>query len=151
MRARFAASDDPATIDDIVWLAGWSQDSTTDWESVIKMAEKNVARRPDDWSYRESLGAVLFRGGRYQEAVNVLRNLVAQRKEADITPWTGTFLAMALFNTARKEDAIREHGKARDIMQKHLATRADDNSSIDWTGRLQYRLLLDDLKNMNIQ
>jgi Flp pilus assembly protein TadD len=141
MQSKFGDSNDPSTIDDVVWLSGWSQSATDAWGRAVALARKNVARKPDNWSYYESLGAVLFRSGQYDEALRTLRQIGKLRKDAKPTVWTRMFIAMSLYKQGRATEARREFQEGQSDIQKALAPSPDAPSGLDWRTRLQYRLL----------
>lgn len=60
------------TLDSAVWTCVLAPGSVDDYGKVIALATKAVEIQPDSDLFRNSLGAILYRGGRYQEAASEL-------------------------------------------------------------------------------
>jgi tetratricopeptide repeat protein/WD40 domain-containing protein len=88
-------------------------------DEALPLAEQAVARRPDDGNYRNTLGVVYYRLGRYEQAVDTLaRN--RRQSRGRLAACDGFFLAMShqrLGQTEQARDsyfqAVREQAEAK--------------------------------------
>src|SRR5262249_17910988 len=106
------------------------------------LAEKAVAGQPRDPSYLNTLGAALYRAGRYEEAVRKLDEAVqAYGQEGQPVDWL--FLAMAHHRQGR---CARARGKLGEVPpragQNTTPDRSRDATSVlQWTRRVELELI----------
>jgi tetratricopeptide (TPR) repeat protein len=107
--------------------------STDEAQTIIKLAKRAVADDTTNWMYRETLGAALYRAGRYSDAVDEL-NAARQMAPGNWGHyWTQYFLAMA-------HHQLGQTDVAKDWLAR--ATRNHTNlDKYDWEGRLDLRIL----------
>jgi WD40 repeat protein len=141
MVARFADPREPRDADLTLWTCILAPGAVEDWAPTLRTAETLLSGAPDDASRSQSMGALLLRAGRSEEAVKLLRRSRETQGGTD-DPQTHLFLVLAYARLGRLSDA-RGHLKqgtalAAPALQEQPAGRA----SLDWEARAELRLLL---------
>jgi tetratricopeptide (TPR) repeat protein len=129
-------------------------------DRVVNLARRAVEKKPGNWSYRETLGAILFRAGNHADAVVELEKALdlhakanpSKQPAADDTAnnplspkvpggtvWTNSFLAIAHQALGHTDEATR-HRTAADRL-------ANSSPSSEWQERLRRELLQQQLKD----
>jgi tetratricopeptide (TPR) repeat protein len=116
--------DDVGAANDLGYL--WA-DQGVHLERALKIIRRAVAAEPDNAAYRDSLGWVYYRLGRYAEAVAELEKAVAQEPAAEVLDHLGDARLKA-GQTAKADDAWRraaaafrkdkEEEKAKEVEKK---------------------------------
>jgi WD40 repeat protein/tetratricopeptide (TPR) repeat protein len=120
-------------VNTVVWLCALAPDAVSDWTAVLRRAEQMVADVPNDANLKDTLGALLFRAGKYAEAVRVLEATVRADKEDAMTT-TPLFLAMAYQRLNRPEDARGWLDEARRRWEERPAReKADWYTAAEWS------------------
>ena len=96
--------------------------------SAIALAEKAVNAQPDSDQFLNTLGAVLYRAGRHEDAIERLAELDRRRETADGTAesspaYTWYFLAMAHKKAGNDEQAQEYLKKATKRTDEVLADK----------------------------
>jgi tetratricopeptide (TPR) repeat protein len=116
MAKRFPEPKDAATAHDLArtrLLVGDGLDAAQQ-AALVKLAKFAVDRKPDNWSYRETYGAALYRAGDFAQAIDELQIAVKRYTEFQITlnrfggqgtVWQQTFLAMAYHRLGKEKEA----------------------------------------------
>jgi tetratricopeptide (TPR) repeat protein len=113
MLQRFGQTDNPHDAAHVAECCVLAPDATADWPSVIALAEKSTSSDPNRWGYGCVLGAVLYRAGRFEDAVQRLTQADQLAKDDFLTaaePWF--FLAMAHHGLGHSEEAKQWLDKA---------------------------------------
>ena len=131
MRERFGANATPQTCDTIAFYG--ASVPGVDAAALVRLAEKAAAAAPDSPAYLETLGAALYRAGRFREAVDRLELCTRLDKDGG-TAWTHLFLAMAHDRVGHAAPAA-DH---RDAADKALKSQAGKSA---WPNRLRQELL----------
>src|SRR5262249_4693268 len=103
---RFGKTTDPAQANIVAWSCVLVPDAVADREAPIRLAEAALAR----WSEGEksdvlnTLGAALYRAGRFEEAIHRLNESSKTRSDNGI-PKGFAFLAMAHHHLGHQHDA----------------------------------------------
>jgi serine/threonine protein kinase/WD40 repeat protein len=95
----------PRVAGDIARACALGSGAVEDYARVVHLAELAVASRPTSRRLN-TLGAILYRAGRFEEAVRQLNRSV-ELHDADDTPFGALFLAMAHHRLGHAEDARR--------------------------------------------
>jgi Flp pilus assembly protein TadD len=91
---RFGQTLDPDRANDVAWICVLARDAVKDPGRAVALAERAVASEPRNSHYLNTLGATLYRAGRFGEAVRRLSEAVeAQGREGIVWDWL--FLAMS--------------------------------------------------------
>jgi serine/threonine protein kinase/tetratricopeptide (TPR) repeat protein len=118
---------DMGTANNAVWLFCLGPRAVTEYTSVVKLGERAVleSRSPAERSNPlNTLGTVLFRAGRNEEAIDRFNERIAIDKSS-IGPWDWAFLAMAHHQLGHSAEANRWLGKFRAAKIPDLATAND--------------------------
>ncbi|MEH0155744.1 tetratricopeptide repeat protein [Limibacter armeniacum] len=84
-------------------------------EKAQEMASKLIEMHPDDATYLDTYGWVLYVKGDYGEAEKILKKAVAQSNDATVIEHYGD----VLFRLGRKEEAIQQWQKAKGAEGEH--------------------------------
>ena len=112
----------------------------------MQLAEEALTSKPKGWEYLSTFGGVLYRAGRYQEAVQRLEEAVkAYGQDGD--PWTQFFLAMAHHRLGHAKEVKQWLDRALPAVEKTLTNGLEgvpgQNSSLplDSMQRLELQFL----------
>jgi len=79
---------------EVAWVCSIGPGAVTDWARPVQVAEKSVAISPKNSAYLTALGAVLYRAGRYEEALGRLDEAMKENTYGgSLSCWL--FLALA--------------------------------------------------------
>jgi WD40 repeat protein/serine/threonine protein kinase/tetratricopeptide (TPR) repeat protein len=91
---RLQTSSDVATWNTVVWRCCLGPDAVADPAQALRLIEKAVAQSPNNYFYLNTLGAYLYRAGRYEDAVRRLNEAMKGRPGGG-SAFDWVFLAMA--------------------------------------------------------
>lgn len=143
MLKRFGKSEESREANFVAWTCVLAPDAVEDYEPVVALSEKAVHAKPENDQYLNTLGAILYRAGRYDEAIERLTELDRRRETADgavqsSPAYTWYFLAMA-HQKAGNEDQAREYlNKANQSTDKTLD---DEENPPAWNRRATLEIL----------
>jgi tetratricopeptide (TPR) repeat protein len=107
MLARFGTATDPRLCNSVAWSCVLAADAVADVEVPVRLAKLAVNGAPDDEQpmYLNTLGAALYRAGRFEDAI---RQLVEgmQRRNGVSYPQDWVFLALAHHRLGHREQAL---------------------------------------------
>ena len=145
MRQHFRTSAHADSVHWTVWTCIQLPDGVDDWTKLVEWAEKALAADPDNKTRLTTLGAVLYRAGRFDEAVRRLTEAEAAFKKAKASPstitYTWLFLAMAEERRGHTEQAREWLARAVREIEQPPAERANDPGVNPWNRQLSIRLL----------
>jgi WD40 repeat protein/Flp pilus assembly protein TadD len=133
----FTGTNDPATANMVARTCAFFPGAVADYGPVLKLSEAAVARYPGSGYYLGVLGGVLYRAGKYQDAVRRLLESGRTRDGSTATEWL--FLAMAYHRLKRPEEARSWLGKATQWLAKQRLAEGD--AALPWTQKLEWELL----------
>jgi Tfp pilus assembly protein PilF len=114
MLQRFGKTDDADKADTLAWTCIWAPNAVADAAQPVHLAEKAVAKDPKSFSYCLTLGAALYRAGRFEDAIKRLTEASALKPDPEDTrAYHWFFLAMA-------HDRLRHADEARNWLEKAL-------------------------------
>jgi WD40 repeat protein/tRNA A-37 threonylcarbamoyl transferase component Bud32 len=93
------------------WKGVLVSDAVVDPERLVQLAQIAVASDPRSWAYLNTLGAALYRAGRFQEAVKKLSDAMEVRNKEG-NAWDWLFLAMAHHRLGHAREAREWLNKA---------------------------------------
>jgi tetratricopeptide (TPR) repeat protein len=96
----------PLAAHEIAWACALGARAVADYDRVVKLAELAAASDPGS-SRLNTLGAVLYRAGRVEEAVHQLMRAAELRGAGEDSPYDALFLAMAHHQLGHTHDARR--------------------------------------------
>jgi WD40 repeat protein/tetratricopeptide (TPR) repeat protein/tRNA A-37 threonylcarbamoyl transferase component Bud32 len=105
--ARFGAATDPELCNSVAWSCALAADAVADPEVPVRLAELAVKGAPEDMKplILNTLGAALYRAGRFDEAIRRLEEGIRRRGGAS-EPQDWAFLALAHHRLGRREQAL---------------------------------------------
>lgn len=143
MVRKFGKSDDPMTANFVAWTCALAPDAVDDYAPVLACIAKAVEARPKSDQFLNTLGAVLYRAGRHEEAVKRLSELDRRWERPDLArpsppAYTWYFLAMAHRKAGNQEQARAYLNKANQSTDQELA---DPKNPPPWNRRATLELL----------
>ncbi len=141
MLDRFGQSDKPEIGYWVAWTAVLAPAAVADMTVPITLAETALARDPQNSSFANTVGATLFRAGRFDEAVQRLSAVSTAWEEAVTKPtmyspaYPWFFLAMAQHRLGHAEEGRQWFDRA--VQQMDEETR---NESVAWNRRATLQL-----------
>jgi Flp pilus assembly protein TadD len=129
---RWGSAKDPQILNTVAWTCALAPKAVADLGPVVRLAEKAVEGLPNDRHFLNTLGAILYRAGRCEEAVQRLKQAVARSptKKGGAEDWL--FLAMAHQKLGHTEEAKSSLAKAGELMKP---------KGIPWNQRLELQIL----------
>jgi hypothetical protein len=123
---RFGNATDPAQAHSVAWFCLLVPDAVVDREAPVRLAEAALARcqQGERSEVLITLGAALYRAGRFEEAIRRL-NEGYQIRGGGRLPRGFAFLALAHHRLGRRDEAKR-------WLDKLIASRATETSSSAW-------------------
>jgi tetratricopeptide (TPR) repeat protein len=105
---RFGNTTDPTTANNLAWSCALAPGSVSVHEALVRLAELAMQRFPAEQKQYvlNTLGAVLYRAGRFEDAIHRLDQGIQLRKGESL-PQDWVFLAMAHARLARRDEARR--------------------------------------------
>jgi tetratricopeptide (TPR) repeat protein len=144
MLRRFETSPDLNAAFWTAWTCVLGPDAVTDWQSVVRLAEKCLAADPKNCDHLQHLGAVLYRAGRFQEAVQRLTEAEVAFQEAkhprSSLTYSWLFEAMIQHRLGQADDSGRWLDKAVAAIDQP-SDKPNDANAGSWNRRLTLHLL----------
>jgi tetratricopeptide (TPR) repeat protein len=137
----------------VTWACVVTPNATNDWSIAVAAAEKIVQSAPPSTTWLTTLGALLYRAGRYDEALSRLSEAAALAEQPDaashLSPaYAWFFLAMTQHRLGHTEEAKQWLDKAVTWMDKSFAEADQGTADLTWNRRLMLRLLRDEATAM---
>ncbi len=141
MLTRLQESESPDQTHFVVWSCVLGPNAVGNYSSTLKLAEQAVAqtRKPP---HQRCLGAVLFRAGRFDEAIKTLGIAASEESDEGSLAYTWYFLGMAHHASGHIDEAKKWLQKAVVWTdQAFQAEEEDDGARLAWNRRLTLNLL----------
>jgi tetratricopeptide (TPR) repeat protein len=135
---RFGERDDSAPTAALVCVA--SPATMPDWRPLLARAEKQAAASPQEVGHRVTLGAVLYRMGRFEAAARALHAAGDVDKD-DTAAAPCLFLAMAYHRLGKPQDARGWFDEADRRLKAPPAPKRPEQELPAWAERLALELL----------
>jgi serine/threonine protein kinase/WD40 repeat protein/Flp pilus assembly protein TadD len=140
---RYGRVTDPDQANSVAWTCAIGPPEGMDLSRALLLAELALYRHSEERNHLHTLACVLYRRGRYAEAVRLLTRSVAKHgKSGDV--WDHLFLAMAHHRLGHADEARDWLSKANRWLADAEAARKKDPSSpllSSWTERLGVQVL----------
>jgi hypothetical protein len=143
MLKRFGETGDSDEANWVAWTCALGPEGVKEWDGAVHLAEMAVrGGGPQSTFYCSTLGAVLYRAGRFPEAVRRLDEASAAFAQAGTQPlrsspaYTWFFLALAHQRLGHRE--VGRQWLAKALKQVEQETR---DGSLRWNIRLTLQLL----------
>jgi tetratricopeptide (TPR) repeat protein len=126
-----------------------------DWRAPLALAQKAVADSPKSYAALSHHGALLYRAGRYQDAISGLSEADAaigpDVQESSCLAYNWLFLAMAHHRIGDVEHATKWHDKAVQWIDHEMRKKPNEASAtkpLSWNRRLTLELLRSETENV---
>jgi len=143
MLDHFGQTNDPRTAHRAAWIAVLAPDAVKDWQQAVNLARKALAADPKNNDCAATLGAALYRTGRFQEAIPHLERAAAGREPAAPAAHSAAyavfFLAMA--HQRLGHSALASQWLKRALKRGQEVVQSDSKASPPWDWRLVFELL----------
>ena len=125
------------------WTAALSPQAHDDYGPAIALAQRGLELNKEHPEAIRSLGAILYRAGKFDEAAQQLAPLAVNAEKSSPAAKTSSvyplfFLAMAQHQLGKKDEARATLQKAADLAQAELS---DDTNPPRWNRKLTLELL----------
>ena len=150
MLQRFGQTDKAGDHYWVAWACVLAPDATTDWATAVALAEKSVQSDPKSAMYLNTLGAVLYRAGRFDEALARLSEAAALVQRTERGEQFVARLPLVLsghdahHRLGHAEEAKQWLDKAVTWTDKTLAEADQGTADLPWNRRLTLKLLRDE-------
>jgi WD40 repeat protein/tetratricopeptide (TPR) repeat protein/serine/threonine protein kinase len=138
----------PGDVDWVVWACVLSAGAVKDADVLVRRAEQAVAADPKNGVYLSTLGAALYRAGRFGEAIRRFGEAAAVRKESKWQPrpevYDWFFLAMAHHRQGESAEARRWLGRAVQALPAAGGDGGEKAGAGPWDRRLTLQMLHDE-------
>jgi tetratricopeptide (TPR) repeat protein len=135
--ARFGKDADGNTANNLAWYCVRFREGPGHVLGPLKLAEQAVAANPKDANWLNTLGAALYRAGRYADAIGKLQDGIRIRNdEGTALDWL--FLALAHHQLGHAEEAKKWLTKAQHSIDHEPKEGAN---ALPWSQRLELQLL----------
>jgi tetratricopeptide (TPR) repeat protein len=144
----FGQTDDGRTANTVAWTCSISAASSADPILPVRLAEQAVAQRRVQATLN-TLGAALYRAGRYQDALDRLADAMEAHGGGG-TSYDWLFLAMAhhaLGNAAEAEQWLDKAAQWIDQANTQWETTGTADRSFNWANRIELRVLQREAKS----
>jgi tetratricopeptide (TPR) repeat protein len=143
MVGKLGETDDPMAANFVAWTCALAPDAVDDYAPVLACATKAVEAQPHTDQFLNTLGAILYRAGRQEEAIEWLTELDrhsggGDAKASSSPGYTWYFLAMVHKKTGNDEQAREYLDKANAWTDEALA---DEENPPVWNRRATLELL----------
>jgi tetratricopeptide (TPR) repeat protein len=136
---RFGKTTDPEAMDLVAWLAALMPVPQDDVEPILRLARLAVEKLPNSKDCRETLGAALYRAGRFEEAVKELEAAVEKSGRGG-SVWMQLFLALA-------HHRLHHTDTAQEWLTKAVK-QIEDTKDPDWQDRVRWRVLRQEAEDL---
>jgi WD40 repeat protein/tetratricopeptide (TPR) repeat protein len=141
--ARFGKSDNPAA-NWAVWTCILLPDAVTDFTPLVRLDEQVLAKHPRNWYFLTTLGAALYRAGRFEEATRKLDEACkAHGNGGNAYNWL--FLAMAQHRLGNANEGRRWLAKSSEWLESARQGKIKDKPisiPLNWKDHFSLNLLL---------
>ncbi len=131
---RLGETEAPVLANNLAWVCALTPNTGADPAQLLRLAEKAVARQPRASTFRNTLGAILYRAGRFANAVQCLNEAITLQGQGG-TAFDWLLLAMAHQQLGHAAEARQWLDKAR--TEKSAAS----DPPPPWSQRLELQLL----------
>ncbi|MCI0743225.1 MAG: protein kinase [Gemmataceae bacterium] len=138
MLARFGPATDPSAAQLAIWTSSLSAVPHTEGAKLVPIAERAVKESPQNHARLLTLGAALYRAGRFDDAVQKLDEAIKVWGKGD-TPWDWLFLAMAHHRLGQADLAKSNLDRAARWIDQRTSKGA--SGTLLWSNRLELALL----------
>jgi tetratricopeptide (TPR) repeat protein len=142
MMQRFGQTDNPEQAHWVAWTCALNPDTAKDYRQLVQLAEKSLRADPKNHNFSNALGGILYRSGRFEEAIQCLNEINSTWEQGTMNPapfspaYSWFFLAMAHHQLGHTQEARQWLDKAIKQMEEETKTKG-----LPWNRRLTLQLL----------
>jgi tetratricopeptide (TPR) repeat protein len=155
--------NDDGTTNTAAWLSSMLPESKQNMEALVKLMQKAAKNSPNGYAYRSTLGSILYRIGKYEEAISTLKAAMELREldnasspstpvdlDRNGTAFDWVFLAMSNFRLGRVPEAKKWLQQVTDQYAKirNDPVYDDPNWNWDWDSSMQLKTLYDEAQRL---
>jgi tetratricopeptide (TPR) repeat protein len=136
-------------VNDIAWACTLAPNALADYEPCLAALTKALTAKPGEYQYLNTLGALLCRAGRAEEAARRLQESI-QAHGAGGTAWDWLFLALAQHGLGQATAARQTLERARAWIAKAEQGQIEDRycpMPLSWQSALELRLLRQEVED----
>ena len=139
--ARYGTVTNPFTANTVAWTCSLGPDLVADRETPVRLAEAALAAFPTAQKpiVMNTLGAALYRAGRFEESIHWLEEGIRKRGDESL-PQDWAFLAMAHHQLGHRAEALR-------WLDRFRTYRANENPNAFWD-ELEIRVLRNEAESL---
>jgi WD40 repeat protein len=140
---RFGPTESRTTADAVAWACALAPDAVADGERPVQLARRAVAGSPQNHVFLNTLGAALYRVGRFPEAIQVLDQAVQAHGRGGAA-WDWLLLAMSHQRLHHTDEAGRWLDQAISWIDRRDAGESrgrTPTSPLRWYQRVELQLL----------
>jgi len=132
---RLSDSTDADNWNSVAWFCSLAANDAAVPARLVQLMEKAVAAEPKTYAYTNTLGATLYRAGRFADAIGRLDDAIQiHGKGGSFEDWV--FLAMAQFRLGNVDQAKDDLTHSTRLYDEGMKAEA-----ADWTRRVEWPLL----------
>lgn len=137
MIEQFSQTEDPWSAHWMAWTCGLAPDATQDKEAVLAASRTSYDAHPENVSFLNTLGAILYRQGKFERAIRQLNEAseLADKAIKTSPAYTWFLLSMAHQQLGQTEEALEWFTKAKRLSEVELTSE-----SVRWNRRLTLEL-----------
>jgi tetratricopeptide (TPR) repeat protein len=152
MLDRFGGTLNPRIANNVAWVCAYAPDAVVDRDRIVRLAEVVAARHPKKYATLNTLGAALYRAGKYEAAVEKLEEAMKAHPSGG-APFDFLFLSMAHHHLGHTKEARHWLDKAVRWMEQAEQGKLSDPSvrlPLFWIQRLELRLLRSEAATLTV-
>ena len=139
MLAKFEFSEVAKELHFTAWTCGLHSQAVNDYTLALKLAQKAIDLEPENQQYINGLGAVQFRAGQFEQALESFKSATAsEESENTSNAYTYYFLAMTHWKLDQQDPALETLKQANQLASKELG---DTDNPPAWNRKLTLELL----------
>jgi eukaryotic-like serine/threonine-protein kinase len=139
--ARYGTVTDPSAANTVAWSCALGPDAVADRDVPVRLAEAALAAYPPARKslVMNTLGAALYRAGRFEESIHLLEEGIRKRGGESL-PQDWPFLALACHRLGRRAEALR-------WLNRFQSHRPKTDANVFWD-ELEIRLLRNEAESL---
>jgi tetratricopeptide (TPR) repeat protein len=138
---RFGQTDKADVAHWAAWTSVLAPNGVKDWDRLVKLAEMALRTDPKSERFSSTLGATLYRAGRFGEAIQRLKEVVGWDQAE--TTWIRTSPSYAWFFLAMAHQRLGQTEEGRKCLDEGIKGMEQEtkNKDLPWNHRLTLQLL----------
>ncbi len=140
MIGEFGDTKDLSEANSVAWTCAIGPAATSDVSQALRLAEQAANGEAKGWAELNTLGSVLYRVGRYEEAIQRLNEGIKAHKQK-VTAWDDLFLAMAHHQLGHADLAKQFYDKARQSIARGNPRNSTTPGVTPWDERAELKFL----------